>query len=32
MHGQAHQPFQEEPDAFNALVDDFLQDLERRAR
>jgi pimeloyl-ACP methyl ester carboxylesterase len=31
MPGQAHQPFQEEPDAFNALVDEFLQTVERGA-
>ena len=28
LEGEAHQPFQERPDEFNALVDDFWRRLD----
>jgi 3-oxoadipate enol-lactonase len=31
QQGQAHQPFQEIPDAWNARVDAFWQDVEARS-
>ena len=30
LSGEAHQPFQESPDAFNARVDDFWREIEAR--